>query len=237
MSYLIGDVTPVRFARVAGVGLLAMAAAAIFSSLVTQNLVVSGNASRTAGNIAAHQLLFRIGICSWLMVAALDVVVGLALYVVLKPVNRSLSLLAAGFRLVYAAVLVVGLGNFLAVLRLLSGAEFMDGLGAPQLNAQVMLYLGAFADVWALGLVLFGIHLALLGYLVWRSGYIPRILGVLLVVASAGYLVANLGKILMPSYGATLDLIVAGPAAVGELALAVWLLVKAARVPNAFLKV
>jgi len=229
MSYL----TPVRFARVAGVGLLAMAAAAIFSSLVTQSLVVSGNASRTASNIAAQQVLFRISICSWLLVAALDVVVGLALYVVLKPVNRSLSLLAAGFRLVYAAVLVVGLGNFLAVLRLLNGAEFLDALGAPQRDAHVMLYLGAFADVWALGLVLFGIHLGLLGYLVWRSGYIPRILGVLLVVASAGYLVANLGKILMPSYGATLDLIVAGPAAIGELALAVWLLVKAARVSNA----
>ena len=87
------EVTPVRFARVAGVGLLVMVAAAIFSNLVTQNLVVSGNASRTATNIAAQQLLFRIGICGWLVVAALDVVVGLALYVVPKPVNRSLSLL------------------------------------------------------------------------------------------------------------------------------------------------
>src|ERR671918_9329 len=97
------EVTPVRFARVAGVGLLVMVAAAIFSNLVTQNLVVSGNASRTATNIAAQQLLFRIGICGWLVVAALDVVVGLALYVVLQPVNWSLSLLAAWFRLAYAA--------------------------------------------------------------------------------------------------------------------------------------
>ncbi len=226
------DLSPRSAARIAGAGLLAMAAIAILGTVGTQSLIVAGNAARTANNIIDRQLLFRLGVCGWLVVAILDVAVALALYVVFRPVNRSLSLLAAWFRLVYAAVFVASVANLLLAVQLLGDAAYAKALGAARLDAQAMLALDAFKNGWALGLVVFGVHLGMLGYLSYVSGYVPKWLGLLLLLASAGYLVANLGKILVPAYGGTLDAVSAAPAAIGELALAVWLLVRAARLPD-----
>ncbi|MFN8482522.1 MAG: DUF4386 domain-containing protein [Anaerolineae bacterium] len=204
-------------ARISGIGLLAMAALAILGTLGTQSIVVAGDAIATAHNAATGEFLFRVGICAWLAVAILDVIVALALFVVLRPVNNALSLLGAWFRVAYAAVFVVAISNLLLAIQVLT---------AP---AQTMLALDAFKDTWTAGLVLFGVHLALVGYLVYVSRYIPRLLGVLLLIAAAGYLIANFGKILYPAYGGALDAIIAVPAAIGEVAFAIWLLVRAAR--------
>lgn len=204
-------------ARIAGVGLLAMAALAILGTIGTQSVIVAGDAAATAHNAATREFLFRVGICAWLTVAILDVIVALALFVVLRPVNNALSLLGAWFRLAYAAVFVVAISDLLLALRRLTDP------------AQTVLALDAFNDTWTAGLVLFGVHLALVGYLVYVSRYIPKLLGVLLLIAAAGYLIANVGKILFPTYGGALDAIAAVPAALGELALAIWLLVRAGR--------
>jgi len=208
-----------------------MAAIAILGTVGTQNPIVAGDAARTASNIMDREILFRAGVGGWLIVAVLDVVVALALYVVLKPVSRPLSMLAAWFRLVYAAIFVTSIANLLLAVQLLSDATYAS-LGTAQLNTQAMLALDAFKNGWALGLVLFGVSLGLLGYLVYVSGYIPKLLGILLLVAAVGYIVANLGKVLVPTLGGTLDAIAAGPAAIGELAFAVWLLVRAGRLPD-----
>ncbi len=208
-----------------------MAAIAILGTVGTQSPIVAGDAARTASNIMGGEVLFRAGVGGWLVVAILDVVVALALYVVLRPVNRSLSMLAAWFRLVYAAIFVASIANLLLAVQLLSDASYTT-LGTAQLNAQALLAVAAFKNGWALGLVLFGVSLGLLGYLVYVSGYIPKILGVLLLIAAAGYIVANLGKIMFPALGGTMDAVAAGPAALGELAFAVWLLARAGRLPG-----
>jgi hypothetical protein len=208
-----------------------MAAIAVLGTVGTQSPIVAGDPARTASNIMGAEFLFRAGVVGWLVVAILDVIVALALYVVLRPVNRSLSMLAAWFRLVYAAIFVASVANLLVSVQLLSDAAY-TALGASQINAQAMIALDAFKNGWALGLVLFGVSLGLLGYLVYVSGYIPKLLGALLLIAAAGYMVANLGKIMVPALGGTMDTVVAVPAAIGELALAVWLLARAARLPD-----
>jgi len=225
------DLSPRSAARIAGASLLAMAAIAILGTVGTQSPIVAGDAGRTASNIMDGEFLFRLGVGGWLVIACLDVVVALALYVVLRPVSRSLSMLAAWFRLVYAAIFTVSISSLLLAVQLQGDAAYTQ-LGTAQLNAQTMLALDAFKNGWALGLVLFGVSLGVLGYLVYVSGYIPKLLGIFLLVAAFGYVFANLGKIMFPAFGGTLDAIAAGPAAIGEIAFAVWLLARAGRLPD-----
>jgi hypothetical protein len=219
------DISRASLARTAGGGLLLMAVLAGFGVYSTQGLVVDGDAVRTAGNIASSELLFRAGLCAWLLVAALDILVAVALYLVFTPAGRTLSLLAATFRVVYAAVLVASLGGLLGALRLLDTSS-------ERSSAQMVVALHSFGDLWTAGLVIFGIHVAFVGYLAWMSRFVPKAIGALLFLAAVGYLVANLGKILVPSHGSVLEKIVAAPAALGELALALWLLVRARQVPQ-----
>jgi Domain of unknown function (DUF4386) len=220
------DVSPRTAATVAGLGLLLMAILAPFAnSFVLGNLVVANDAKATADNIVASNGLFRIGISCFLVVAVLDVLVAWGLHVLLEPVNKSLSLLAAWFRLLYAAMFAIALSPLLGVLQLLTGAEYLKGLEINQVHAQVMGSLSAFRSGWDLGLVLFGFHLLVLGYLVFKSGFIPKWLGILIGLASAGYLVDSFGKFLIPNYNITIAMFTF----VGEFLLIFWLLWKAVK--------
>lgn len=222
-----------KVARMAGLLYLTIIFAGIFAEFfVRQSLIVPGNASATAGNILASESLFRMGIAADLIMIICDVALALAFYLLLEPVNRSLALLAAFFRLAQATVLGINLLNLFSALQLLSGANYLKAFGADQLYAQAMLDLNAHATGYSLGLVFFGLSVLILGYLIVRSGYIPGILGILLIFASAGYLVDSFAKVLMPNYdsfAAVFALIVFVPALIGELALGLWLLIKGVR--------
>jgi hypothetical protein len=230
MTNRITDISLRQAAIVAGIGLLLMAILAPFAEFfVRQGLIVPGDAATTAKSIMADELLFRIAICVYLIVAILDVVVAWALYVFLKPVNKSLSLLAAWFRVVYAGILAIVLVNFVIALQLLSGADYLSAFEIDQVHAQAMLFLNAFSDGWNIGLAIFGLHLLILGYLVFKlSGYMPKILGVLLIIASLGYLVDSFGKLLLPNYDANIAMFTF----VGEVLLIFWLLFKGAKIPE-----
>ena len=127
-----------------------------------------------------------------------DVLVAWALYILLRPVNQAFSLLTAWFRLMYTAVALFGLTKLATVYRLIDTGSYQAAFGTDQLHAQVQLLLSSFRYEWGLGLILFGIHLCMLGYLVYRSGYIPRILGILLAVAGSGWVVYELGPYFFP---------------------------------------
>jgi hypothetical protein len=189
---------------------------------IFQKLIVPGDSTTTVGNIITNDMKFRVGICSYLVVIICDVLVAWALYTFLNPINKNLSLLAAWFRLTYAIIFAIALVNYFDVLRLLSDSDYLSVFGVNQLHAKVMLSLSTFNDGWAIGLVFFGVHLMLLGYLVFMSDYIPRILGVLLIVAGASYLIDHLGKILFPEF----DLATSMVAGWGELLFMFWLLFK-----------
>ena len=204
-----------------------MSVVAIFGKVfAVDGLVTEGDAARTATDILASQGLFRLGIASLIVVVALDVVVAWALYRVFSPVNASLSMLAAALRLVYAGVFMVAIGQLLGVVRLLSDDGYVALFGADQVNAQAMLGVTAFNDIWHVGQFLFGLHLLLIGYLAYRSGYVPRLLGALLAVAGLGYATDSLGVVLFQ--GAWTD--ISSFTFIGEFLLALWLLIRARRI-------
>jgi hypothetical protein len=159
------------------------------------------------------------------MVAILDVVVAWALYILFQPVNRGLSLLAALFRVVYATLFAVAVSNLLSALQLVGGADFLKAFGTDQLQAQMMVLLSAFQSGWDLALIIFGLHLFILGILVFRSGKRLWILGILVIAAGLGYIVDGCGKLLLPNYNVTVSTFTF----VGEALLIFWLLWKGIR--------
>jgi hypothetical protein len=172
----------------------------------------------------ASEGLFRLGIVSDSLVFLIEIVVVVMLYVLLKPVSKTLSLVAAFSRLAMTVVQGINLLNHLIPLLLLSGAGYLTVFEPDQLHALVSLFLDAFvygSHIWGL---FFALHLFFLGYLVYRSGYIPRILGVLLVVSSLCYLVQSFGNILFPKYEEILALV--GWFSSIEVAFPLWLVIK-----------
>ncbi len=230
MTFGLSDISPRQAAVVAGAGYLVIFVVGFFAEFfVRANLVAPGDAAATAGNILESAWQFRAGIVGYLIAAVVDLLVALALYVFLKPVSAGLSLLAAWFRAAHAVILAVATGHLLSVVRLLGDAAWLSAIETGQRHAQAMVLLEAFDDAWLIGLVFFGLHCLVLGYLILKSSYVPRILGVLLMVAALGYLVDSFANFLLPNYSdyETLFLvIVAVPAVIGELSLCLWLLLK-----------
>ncbi|HEX9330576.1 MAG TPA: DUF4386 domain-containing protein [Anaerolineales bacterium] len=216
-----------RAALIAGIGLLIMVIAAPFAELyVFPKLIVPANAAETVKNIIVNKTLFTSAIYGYLITFICDLVVAWAFYVLLKPVNKNLSLITAWFRWVYTGIALVALLNLVTVLRLLNTSDTLTGFQPDQLHAQVMLSLSAFRTQWHFGMLFFGIHLVLLGYLVFRSKYIPGILGVLLIIAGLGYLLTTLKPFLFPS----INLDFAEYTFYGELIFMLWLLIRGSRI-------
>jgi hypothetical protein len=201
-----------RASTTAGVGLLAMSVLSAFGYLVAvKGLVVPGNAARTAKNIADHENMFRFGIVSLYLVAILDVVVAWALYRVFKPVNAALSKLAAWLRIAYAAVFMVAISQL---------------IGALGPHTQALARIDSFTDIWDVALVLFGLSLFILAYLARVSGYVPRMLGVLLAIAGFGYVFDTAVRVLVR--GSTSD--VSAITGMGEFVFALWLVFRGRRI-------
>jgi hypothetical protein len=166
---------------------------------INPRILISGNIEQTSQNIAAHGRLFSVAILCYLITLVLDVVIAWALYILLSPVNRSVSLLTAWFRLIYTAVALVSLLNLTTVYRLLHALEYLTAFGPGPLHAQILLLLNSYRYDWSISLVIFGIHLVLLGCLIYRSGYIPRFIGILLVVDGLGWVITPLKPYLYPN--------------------------------------
>lgn len=215
-----------RISLIAGVGLLVVALLSPFALFgVLQALVVPQDATATFNNIIASEGLFRSGIAAFLIVIMLDVVVAWGLYVLLEPLNRRLALLTAWLRVAYAVVFASVLVNLLDAAELVAGAG-QSALSPEQLHAQVMSSIASFEGGWvAISLAIFGLHLAGLGYLLFRSVNFPRFLGVLVVVAGGGYLFDSFGTILVADYALTVGTFTF----VGEALLIFWLFWRAAK--------
>jgi hypothetical protein len=189
---------------------------------------VPGDAATTANNIMASEGLFRAGIVSDSVVFLIEIVITVLLYVLLKPVSKTLSLVAAFSRLAMTIIQGINLLNYFIPLLLLSGADYLTVFKPDQLHALVLLFLNAHEYVVLIWGLFFSLHLFVLGYLVYKSGYIPRILGVLLVFASLSYLIQSFGNFLLPEYEEIFATI--GFLSIIELAFALWLLIKGVNV-------
>lgn len=214
-----------RTARIAAVLILIMAVIAPFSMLyIPSTMIVPGDAAATAHNITGSEGLFRLGLVSDSIVFLMELVITVLLYVLLKPVSKTLSLVAAFSRLSMAVVQGFNLLNHFMVLLLLSGATYLTVFAPDQLQALALLFLNAHAMavlVWGL---FFGFHLLLSGYLVYKSGYLSRIPAVLLIVAGVCYLIQSSGNILLPQSAALFAAI--GSLSFVEVAFPLWLLIK-----------
>jgi hypothetical protein len=147
-----------------------------------------------------------------------------------KPVHEGIATLAAWLRVVYAGVFIVAIAQLAGALPLVGNAEYPGAYTAHQLHGEALLKINAFHDIWHAGLSLFGLHLLLLGYLAYQSGYVPKPVGVLLAIAGLGYLADELGVFLVP--GNSLE--AATVTFVGEVVLRIWLLVKGRRIRTPF---
>jgi hypothetical protein len=164
-------------------------------------IVIAGNIAQTVANIAAHGSAFVVIILCYLVNFIEDIVIAWGLYILLAPVNPALSLLAAWFRLLYTAIGLFGLFNLITVYRLINEPQFLPEFGPAALRAQADLLLHSFRYDWQFSLIIFGVHLCLLGYLMYRSGYtgwISRIVGALLVIDGLGWIARQLAPYLYP---------------------------------------
>jgi len=221
------SVRPQRVARICGLLYLYIIAAGTFAEIfVRGRLVVSGDAAATAANLIAHETLFRIGFSAELLHLACDVGVATLLYVLLAPVDRTLSLLAALLRFACLAVLAAGSLTHFAALRLLAGSGYLAAVPEAQRQALALFALRLHGDAYAIALVFFGFACLAAGWLIWRSGFLPRILGAGMGTAGICYLASSFGHFLAPTLAGRLFPALFLPIFVAELALALWLSLK-----------
>jgi hypothetical protein len=217
-----------RTARITGVLYLIIIICAGFSEgYVRSSLIVPGNAAATADNIVNSEWLFRVGFVSDLIAFLSDAAVAILFYVLLRPVSKTLSLLAASFRLIaHPAIASINLLNHFIALSLLSGAGYLKVFEASQLQAMVLLFLNMHNIGYLIAGAFFGVHCFILGYLLYKSDLFPGVLGILILIASLSYLTESFGNFLFSGYEELLAWIVGVSAGIGELSLTFWLLIK-----------
>jgi hypothetical protein len=216
-------------ARIAAVLTLLIVVLAPFSMLyIPTTLIVPENAVATANNMMTSQGLFRAGMVSDSIVFLIEILLTVLLYTLVKPVNKTLSLAAAFSRLAMTVIQGINLLNHFIVLLLLSGTGYLTVFAPDQLQALALLFLNAHESVVLIWGLFFGLHLLVFGYLVYRSGYFPKLLGILLLIVALAYLVQDFGNMLFPQYKALFTSI--GSLAFLEIVFPLWLLIKGVNV-------
>lgn len=215
------DMSPKVKARLVGAFYLVTMLGGVFAQgFVSDQLVVASDAAATASNILAHEPLFRLGFAIYLIEMACQITMTVLFYDLLKPVSKSISLLAATFGLIGCTIKTVSRLFFFAPLLVLGGAHYLSVFNAEQLQALAFLFLRVNYQAETIAMVFFGFYALLQGYLMFRSGFLPRALGLLSAAGGLGwltYLYEPLAVRLLP--------IILAVAALGALSEALWLLV------------
>lgn len=208
MTSQLTDMPQRKAAIVVGVAIIAMFFLAIIvDNFILSNFIGPGDVAALASDIEADQTRFGLAVAGYLLILILDLAIALALYVILKPVSKILASLTAVFRLLYTAIMVISVFSLVF--------HFINVQG--------------YGNIKLIGYLFFTAHIFMLGYSVLKSGYIPKGLGILLIIAFFCYIVLLYGKSIVPEQ---LLPVVVVPAAIAELLLGVWLLVKGGKVPK-----
>jgi hypothetical protein len=218
--------SPQHLARIAGGLYLINIVGGFFAiGYVPAALVVAGDAAATVHNIQAHELLYRLGLVAHIIVLACNIPLALIFYELFKVVNRRLALLVVFFTLVATAVEGANLLNQFAPLTLLGGGHYLSVFTPQQLQALEYLPLDSQAMSYNIQQVFFAGYLLAAGYLVFRSTFLPRVIGVLLAIGALCYLIYSFASFLAPGFAALLVPYIQVPSGVAELSLCLWLLV------------
>ena len=224
-----------KFALIAGITLIFMAVAAIFTyGYIHNTLVVSGNPGITVANLKANGGLFQTEILGWHAILLCDVIVAWALFHFFKNENRKLSAITAGLRFVYTAILGVSIMNFIYILKIVNGNITITSESA---NQQIMAHFESFETLWSFGLIIFGFHLLLLGVLALQSERIQNFWGIVLVFAAVSYMVIHTSKLLLPEFESqvkTVETMLSLPMAFGEVGFAFWLIIRGGKPRTVF---
>jgi uncharacterized protein DUF4386 len=219
-----------KMARAAGLLYLFMAITGAFGVLyIPSTLIVPANAAATATNILGSEMLFRVGIVSELVAAVLFIFLVVLLYRLFSAVNRTHASLMVILALVSVAIAFLIVLNEIAALALFRGADFLSVLDKPQRDAMAMLFLDLHRYGFVINGIFWGLWLFPFGILVMRSGFLPRILGVLLIIACFSYLAGSLTGLLLPGYASVVGRITTIPEGIGELSIMFWLLIAGAK--------
>lgn len=216
-----------RLARLAGFFYLVVAVTGGFSELyVRQSLIETGDAAATAANIAASPMLFRVAFAADLVNITFFVLAALTLYALLNRVDHNVAVGMVVFNAVAAAIMSANMINHFAALRVVTA------LGSTSVESAELahLFLDMHSNGYAVAQIFFGLWLLPLGYLVYMSGFFPRVLGVLLMAGSASYLGELVAGFLFPGTAESALLLIAIPAAMAEVSFLLWLLIKGAKV-------
>jgi hypothetical protein len=216
-----------KTARIAGFLYLLQIPLGVFGIVyVPKALIVPGDAAATASNILANEFLFRLSMVSTILAALVTVVTALFLYKVLKPVNKNYAVLMVLFTVIAAPISMLNELNHVAVLLLLKGPEYLTIFTTSQLQTLV----SVFFDLHKYGIqivgIFFGLWLLPMGYLVFKSYYIPKIIGVFLIITCLGYLIDFVTFFLFPNFG----VIISEYTFLGEVLMVFWLLIKGVNV-------
>ena len=216
-----------KTARIAGLLILIISVFAPFSMMyVPSNLIVPGDATATVENIAASESMYRLAFMGDLIGQVIFIFLVLLLYKLLKPVVRNIAVLMVVLVLVGVPIAMLNDLNQIAALLLSSGADYLTEFGADQSNAQVIFYLDLYEHGLRIAYIFWGLWLFPLGYLVFKSGFLPRILGILLIIAGFGYLFEFVTLFLFPDLEFAIKMFTFW----GEVLLALWLLIKGVNV-------
>lgn len=223
------ETSPQFHARIAGILYLVIIIAGFFAETFVRNkLFVSGDANATANNIIHSEFLWKIGITADLIMQICDLPVMIILYYLLKPVSRKLALLNLSFNLIQTAVLVANKLNLLAALFFLGDAEYLKSFTPDQLHTLSYLSIKLHDFGFGVGLIFFGFVCLIEGYLIFKSGYFPKTIGVLMALAGICYLTNSFALILAPQFSSITLLL---PCVIAELSLSLWLIFKGVNIP------
>jgi Domain of unknown function (DUF4386) len=221
----------VKAARIAGATYLSMVFTAPFSLIyVPSKLIVRGNAAATADNIMAHETMFRLSIFGDLIGQVIFICLAIALYRLLSSINKTWAALMVGFVLVSAAVGFLNTLNNVAAVILFRGGEFLTVFDKPQRDALGMLFIRLHSQGIFIDEIFWGLWLFPFGLLVFRSGFIPRFIGVWLMINCFGYVALSVIALFFPDYYQA-AFRYSQPVLFGELLVMLWLLIKGAKVP------
>jgi len=219
-----------KIARTAGILYIVVIVFGVFAEMIVRaELIVPGDATATANKIMASESLFRLGFVSDLIMMVAYLLLAYTLYVLLKPVGKNIAPLIVLFTSVGVAIMCLNMLNQFGALLLLGGADYLSVYDANQINAQAMLFINLQENGYLIAQIFFGLWLLPLGYLVYKSGFFPKILGILLMVAFLAYMVDFLVVFLLPLQAEAVASVAYVPIVLAEFSFCAWLLLMGAK--------
>ena len=225
MNTITNETPPIIYTKTAGLLYLIIIVFGIYSEVfIRGSLIVEGDSVTTATSILASENLFRFGLAADVIMILSDVAIAILFYILLKPVSKTLALMAAAFRLIQASILGFNLLNYYAALLLIKGTAYSNSFEAAQLQTLALLFLEIHSHGYDLGLIFFSFSSIILGVLLIRSDYFPHLFGYGLMAAGLAYLTGSFTRFLFPDYSSLIQPIYIIPLTV-ELSFCLWLLI------------